>query len=70
MTLLCLSRYSSIYGIYLFFRDSTKYIGLHVNPPSFVRSLRHFGIAENLRPESQSFDGHLEIKKASIFGNQ
>ena len=23
---------------------------IHVNPPSFVRRLRHFGIAENLRP--------------------
>ena len=22
---------------------------MHVNPPSFVRSLRHFGMAENLR---------------------
>ena len=26
------------------------HISIHVNPPSFVRRLRHFGIAENLRP--------------------
>ena len=30
------------------------YIGLHVNPPSLVRSLRHFGIAENLRPRDKN----------------
>ena len=27
---------------------------IHVNPPSFVRSLRHFGIAENLRPGDEN----------------
>ena len=31
-----------------------------VNPPSFVRSLRHFGIAENLRPGDENLR-HLRV---------
>ena len=34
--------------------------GIHVNPPSFVRSLRHFGIAENLRP------GHENLRHLTV----
>ena len=37
---------------------------IHVNPPSFVRSLRHFGIAENLRPGDENLR-HLTV--TSIF---
>ena len=33
---------------------------IHVNPPSFVRSLRHFGIAENLRPGVENLR-HLTV---------
>ena len=33
---------------------------IHVNPPSFVRSLRHFGIAENLRPGDENLR-HLTV---------
>ena len=48
--------------------------GIHVNPPSFVRSLRHFCIAENLRPGDENLR-HLTVtprfkKTACIFGNQ
>ena len=43
---------------------------IHVNPPSFVRSLRHFGIAENLRPGDENLR-HLtvtsRIKKNCIY---
>ena len=43
---------------------------IHVNPPSFVRSLRHFGIAENLRPGDENLR-HLTVtsrfKKWRIF---
>ena len=43
---------------------------IHVNPPSFVRSLRHFGIAENLRPGDEHLR-HLAVtsrlKKLRIF---
>ena len=47
---------------------------MHVNPPSFVRSLRHFGIAENLRPGDENLR-HLTLtprikKSAYILGNQ
>ena len=35
-------------------------IRIHVNPPSFVRSLRHFGIAENLRPGDENLR-HLTV---------
>ena len=48
--------------------ESDKHI--HVNPPSFVRSLRHFGIAENLRPGDENLR-HLTVtsifKKMCIF---
>ena len=37
---------------------------IHVNPPSFVRSLRHFGIVENLRPGDENLR-HLTV--TSIF---
>ena len=37
-------------------------LGIHVNPPSFVRSLRHFGIAENLRPGDENLR-YLRFKK-------
>ena len=44
---------------------------IHVNPPSFVRSLRHFGIAENLRPGDEKNLRHLTVtsifKKMRIF---
>ena len=33
---------------------------IHVNPPSFVRSLRHFDIAENLRPGDENLR-HLTV---------
>ena len=33
---------------------------IHVNPPSFVRSLRHFDVAENLRPEDENLR-HLTV---------
>ena len=33
---------------------------LHVNPPSFVQSLRHFAIAENLRPGNENLR-HLTV---------
>ena len=33
---------------------------IHVNPPSLVRSLRHFGIAENLRPGDENLR-HLTV---------
>ena len=33
---------------------------IHVNPPSFVRRLRHFGIAENLRPGDENLR-HLTV---------
>ena len=33
---------------------------IHVNPPSFVRSLRHFGMDENLRPGDENLR-HLTI---------
>ena len=33
---------------------------IHVNPPSLVRSLRHFGIAENLRPRDENLR-HLTV---------
>ena len=52
--------YHSAMHLFLFIGSDTqlksilvKYLppgSIHVNPPSFVRSLRHFGIAENLRP--------------------
>ena len=32
----------------------------HVNPPSFVRTLRHFGIVENLRPGDENLR-HLTV---------
>ena len=32
---------------------TTKH-SLHVNPPSFVRRLRHFGIPENLSPGDEN----------------
>ena len=35
-------------------------ICIHVNPPSFVRSLRHFDIAENLRPGDENLR-HLTV---------
>ena len=35
-------------------------IYIHVNPPSFVRRLRHFGIAENLRPGDENLR-HLTV---------
>ena len=37
---------------------------IHVNPPSFVRSLRHFGIVEILRPGDENLR-HLTV--TSIF---
>ena len=43
---------------------------IHVNPPSLVRSLRHFGIAENLRPGDENLS-HLtvtsRIKKIAVY---
>ena len=45
-------------------------IFIHVNPPSFVRSLRHFGIAENLRPRDENLRRLTAIsrfKKLRIF---
>ena len=41
--------------------DHIPYYCIHVNPPSFVRSLRHFGIAENLRPGDENLR-HLTVK--------
>ena len=37
-----------------------RYVFRHVNPPSFVRRLRHFGIAENLRPGDENLR-HLTV---------
>ena len=37
-----------------------RLVGIHVNPPSFVRRLRHFGIAENLRPGDENLR-HLTV---------
>ena len=37
-----------------------KCISIHVNPPSFVRSLRHFDITENLRPGDENLR-HLTV---------
>ena len=52
------------------------YIYIHVNPPSFVRSLRHFGIAENLRPGDENLR-HLtftsilkKLHRPYLVGNQ
>ena len=43
---------------------------IHVNPPSFVRSLRHFDIAENLRPGDENLrylTVTSRLKKLHIF---
>ena len=47
---------------------------IHVNPPSFVRSLRHFGMAQNLRPGDENLR-HLTVtsifkKMRMFFDNQ
>ena len=50
--------------------ENMKTLACHVNPPSFVRSLRHFGIAENLRPGDENLR-HLtatsRFKKLRVF---
>ena len=37
-----------------------RWLDARVNPPSFVRRLRHFGIPENLRPGDENLR-HLTI---------
>ena len=74
MTLLCLSRYSTVErGSSVVECRTRNQVSpssnpplvpfrrfIHVNPPSFVRSLRHFDIAENLRPGDENLR-HLAV---------
>ena len=57
-------------GRFCWTRTSTGVICIHVNPPSFELSLRHFGIAENLRPGDEHLR-HLTVtsrfKKIRLF---
>ena len=46
-------------------REINGLVYIHVNPPSFVRSLRHFGIAENLRPGDENLR-HLTVDSRFI----
>ena len=53
-----------------FLPDNACRLRIHVNPPSFVRSLRHFDIAENLRLGDENLR-HLTVtsrfKKKCVF---